>query len=213
MDRVIDVSGRVVRDFSIQARRQLAFDLLHFHAHTLDHIHGVRVRQDVNSHEHRFLPREAHFGVVVFGAEHHVGYVPQPDQSPLVLPHDQFFEIVCVVKISIGREIHLKQGAFCASDRREIIVARKGSADLRRRDVERGHAIRFHPDSHREVAAPEDVRLLHAADCGQPRLHQPHEVIRDFVWLKNVRRKAQIGRGSLRILRQNFDYGNFRFGR
>ena len=190
VDRVVDVRGRVIGDFSIQARGQFALDLFHLDAHSLDHIHRVRVRQNVDAHEDRFLSGEPHFGVVVFGTENDVRDVTQPDESSFVFPHDKFFKIVCRVQISVRREIHLKQRAFCASHRCEIIIARKGGADLRRRDVQRRHAIGFHPDSHREVATAEDVGLLHSADGGQPRLHQPHEVIRDFVRLKNVRRET-----------------------
>ena len=45
---------------------------------------------------------------------------------------------------------------------------------------------------HRKIATAEDVRLLHTANGRQPQLHQSHEVIGNFVWLQNVRRKAQI---------------------
>ena len=75
VDRVIDVSGGVVGHFGLHAGRQFLLDLLEFNANSLDHIDGVRVRQNPDAHEDRFLPGEPHFGVVIFCAENDVGDV------------------------------------------------------------------------------------------------------------------------------------------
>ena len=109
MNRVVDVSRRIVGDFSRKTRRQFAFDLLHFHAHTFDHVNRVGVRQHVNAHEHGLLSGEPHFGVIVFGAKNDVRDIPQPDESSLVLADDEFFEIIRRVQISVGSEVYLKQ--------------------------------------------------------------------------------------------------------
>ena len=103
MNRIADVRGRVVGDFTRQTGGQFAFDLLHLHAHALDHVNRVRVRQNVDPHEHRFLPGETHFGVVIFRAEHHIRDIAQSDQSPFVLAYDEFLEIVRSVQIGVRR--------------------------------------------------------------------------------------------------------------
>ena len=91
------------------------------------------------------------------------------------------------VQIGVRGQVDLKQRTFGVADGGEKIISRKRVADLGRADVERRHPLRLHPDAHREGASAENVRFLHAADRGQTRLHQPHEIIGDFVRLQNVR--------------------------
>ena len=109
MDGVADVSGRIVGDFSRQTRGQFALDLLHFRAHTLYHVNRIRIRQNVDTHEHGLLPREPHFRVVVFRTENDVRDVSQPNESTLVLAHHKFFEIIRSVQVGVRSEIYLKQ--------------------------------------------------------------------------------------------------------
>ena len=68
VDGVIDVSRGVISDFTFHARRQFLLDLLHLHADTLDYVNWVRIWQNPDAHEHRLLPGEPHFGVVIFRA-------------------------------------------------------------------------------------------------------------------------------------------------
>jgi len=63
------------------------------------------------------------------------------------------------------------------------------------------------------VAPAQDVRLLHALQRGQTRLHDAHEIVRDLVRLQNVGRETQISRGELRIRRGDGERGHFRLGR
>ena len=80
---VVDVSGGVVGHFGLHAGRQFFFDLLQLDADALDHVDGVRVRQNPDAHENSFLPGEPDFGVVIFGAKHNVGDVAEPNERVL----------------------------------------------------------------------------------------------------------------------------------
>ena len=102
MDRVVDVSCRVIRDLPGHASRQFFLDLLHFRPYSLDHIHRVGIWQDPDTHEHRLLAGEANFGVVIFRAQHDVRDVAQSDQISFVLADDEFLEVVCRVQICVG---------------------------------------------------------------------------------------------------------------
>ena len=124
---------------------------------------------------------------------------PSRMRCSLVLANDQLFELVGRVQIGVRGQIHLKQRTFGAADRGEIIVSRKRAAHLGRADVQRRHPVRLHPDAHGKGAAAENVGFLHAADRGQTRLDQSHEIIGYLVRLKNVRSKTQISGSELRI--------------
>ena len=93
------------------------------------------------------------------------------------------------------------------------LLSRKRAADLVRADVERGQPVGLQPDAHGESASAENVRPLHAFERGQARLHDAHEIIRDFVRLQNVRGEAQIGRGELGIGGLDGDDRHLRFRR
>ena len=183
--------------------------MLHLHANALDHVDRVRVRQNPDAHEDGFLTGEPHLGVVIFRAEHDVGDVAQPNEISLVLANDQLFEIIRGVQIGVSGEIDLKERTLCAADSGEKIVSRKRAAHLRRADIQRCHPIRLHPDAHGESAAAQNVGFLHAADRGQSRLDQAHEIIGDLVRLENVRGETEISGGKLRIGRLNADHRDF----
>ena len=121
---VIDVGGGVVGHLGLHAGRQFLFDLLQFHANSLDHIDRVRVRQNPDAHEDRFLPGEANFGVVIFRAENDVGDVAQPNECPLVLPHDELLELIGGVQIGVRGQVHLKQRTLGVADSGEEIILR-----------------------------------------------------------------------------------------
>ena len=157
MDRVVDVSGRVVSHFRLHSGRQFFFDLLELGAHVFDHVNGVGVRQNENAHEDGFLAGEAHFSVVIFGAEHDVRDVAQPDERAFVLFDDELFELISRVQIGVRGQVHLKQGAFGAPDGREKIVFGKSAPNIGRRNIQCGHALRFHPNAHRERTPSENV--------------------------------------------------------
>ena len=109
MNRVVDVGSSVVSDLSSHPGGQLAPDLLHLRAHPLDDIDGVCIRKNPNPHEHGFLSGESDLGIVIFRAEHHVGYVPEPDQRAFVLTYNELFKIVCRMQVGVRGEIYLKQ--------------------------------------------------------------------------------------------------------
>ena len=192
VNRVVDVSSCVISNFGLHTARQFFFDLLKLGADTLDHVDRVRVWQNVNAHEHRFLAGEAHFGVVILGAEHDVGDVADSNECAFVLLDHQLLELVRRVQIGIRGQIHLKQRTFRAANSSQKIIFGKRGANISRRNVQCGHAFGFHPNAHRERAPAKNVRFLHAAHGGESRLHQPDEKISDLVWLENVRGKTQI---------------------
>ena len=67
------------------------------------------------------------------------------------------------------------------ADGGEKIIRLQCRANFIWTDVERGEAIGFQPDPHRESAAAEQVRALHAFERGETRLHNPHEIICDLI--------------------------------
>src|SRR5205823_10048668 len=94
VDRVVDVSCRVIRDLPGHASRQFLLNLLHFRANAFDYVHRVRIWQHPYAHEHRFLPRKANFGIVIFGTEDDVRNIAEPDEIPFIFTHDEFLKVV-----------------------------------------------------------------------------------------------------------------------
>ena len=93
VNRVVDVSSCVISNFGLHTARQFFFDLLKLSAHSLNHIDRVRIWQNVNAHEDRFLAGEAHFGVVILGAEHDVGDIADSNECAFVLFDYELFEL------------------------------------------------------------------------------------------------------------------------
>ena len=132
---VVDVGRRVVGHLGGHAARQFLFDLLQLGAHPLDDVDRVRIGQDPDAHEDRFLPGEADFGVVVLCAKNNIGDVAQPNECAFVLPHNELLELVCGMQIRVRRQVHLKQRALRAADGGEVIVSRKRTAHIGRADL------------------------------------------------------------------------------
>ena len=89
LDGVVDVVGGVVGDAGLQTGREVALDRRHLGPHPLDDVEGVGVGEGPDPHEDRGLPGEADLGVVVLGAQHHVGDVAQPHDGAVLLAHHQ----------------------------------------------------------------------------------------------------------------------------
>ena len=125
VDGVVDVGGGVVGHLGRHAGRQFLLDLLQLGAHALDDVDRVRIGQDPDAHEDRFLPGEADFGVVIFRAENDVGDVAQPNECAFVLAHDELLELISGMQIGVRGQVHLKERTLGAADGGEIIVSRK----------------------------------------------------------------------------------------
>ena len=194
---VADVFGRIVTDAGLEAVRKIFFDRLQFGAGSLDDVDGIRLRQWEDAHEHRRLTRIAHLRVVVFGPEHHIGDVFEPNRGVAALPDDEALELGGRVQIGVGREIHLHIGPLGRPDCRQIIIGSQGGANLRRTDIERRHALGLQPDPHGKRACAEDFRPLHAGHGRQTRLHNADQVIGDLALRENVRGETQVGRRKL----------------
>ncbi len=89
---------------------------------------------------------------------------PSLIRFPLSCLHDEFLEIVGRVQVGVRGEIDLKERTLRAADRGKIVVSSQGAAHIGGADVQRRHAIRFHPDAHGKCAAAEDVGFLHATE-------------------------------------------------
>ena len=194
---VADVFGRIVTDAGFEAVRKIFFDRLQFGAGSFDDVDGIRLRQWEDAHEHRRLARIAHLRVVVFGPEHHIGDVFEPNRGVAALPDDEALELGGRVQIGVGREIHLHIGTLGRPDCRQIIIGSQGGANLGRTDIERRHALGLQPDPHGKRARAEDFRPLHAGHGRQTRLHDSDQVIGDLALRENVRGEAQVGRRKL----------------
>src|SRR6266550_4098097 len=117
------------------------------------------------------------------------------------------------MQVGVRGQVDLQERTFCAANGREIIISCECTADLRRTYVQSRHPVRLHPHTHGESASSENIRLLHATDCRQPRLYQTHEIISDLVRLKDIRSETQICGSKSRIRRFDIDHWNLRFGR
>ena len=135
MNGVVDVSGGVVSHLGLHAGRKFFFDLLELDPNALDHVDRVRIWQNKNPHEDRFLTGEAHFGVVVLRAEHDVRNVAQSDQCALVLLDHELFELIGGMQICVRGQVDLKQRAFGISDRGQEIIFRQRITNVGRRNV------------------------------------------------------------------------------
>ena len=69
-----------------------------------------------------------------------------------------------------GREFTLSERL---PDTGEIIIVLQGVLNIRGRNVERHHPIRFQPDAHREGARPKNLGVLNAADRRKLGLNHP----------------------------------------
>ena len=135
------------------------------------------------------------------------------DDRIAVLTHDQLLELLARAEIGVRGQVDLDQLALGLADRGEIVVCRQGRAHLRRTDVERRQAVGLEPDAHGEGPRPEDIGALHALERRQPRLHDAHDVVGDFVLLEELRGEAQVGGGELAVGRLDVDDRHLRFRR
>ena len=210
---VADVGGRVVGDHDLHARRQLGADVLDLLVDVADDVDRAGAGQHPHAHEHRLLAGETYVLVVVVGAQLHVGDVLQSDQRAVLLADDQPLEIVERAHVGGRRDVHLHQRAFGRARGGQVVVGGQRAPELRRRDVERRHAIRLEPGAQGERARAQDLGALHAGDRRQPRLHDPDQVVGDLVALEHVGGEAEIHPGDLRVGRLDLDRGHLRFRR
>src|SRR5207248_1305241 len=73
----------------------------------------------------------------------------------------------------------------------------------------------FCPENRTPVlySSAKNICFLHTADRGQTRLDQTHQVVSNFVRLKDVGGETEISGSKLRISRLDCNDRNFRFGR
>ena len=130
LDGAVHELGGVVDDFAGEALRQLRHDGGKDVAHALDDIEQVRGRGDLDADIDGLLAVEADLGLVVLGAEHHVGDVAQPHQGGLGLLDDQVLEFLDRVQACRGRQTDLDHLALGGADARDVIVAGERLADV-----------------------------------------------------------------------------------
>ena len=181
VDRVLDVSRRIVRNADLHPGRQFCLDAGNSRANLLDDFQRVGCRQDPDSHEGRGLAVEADFRVIVLGAEHDVSDVAESHDYAVVVLHHQLLEFFGGPQIGVGYQIDRHHRTLGGPERREIVVVRQSVVDSGGRNAERRHLVRLQPDPHRESAIAEDIGALHAADGAQFWLNDAGQVIGDLV--------------------------------
>ncbi len=198
-DRVLDVGGRVVRDPDLHADGQLRPDVGDRVAHVLDHGEGVGGRQHPDPHERGGLPVEPDIGLVVLGAEHHVGDLAQPHDDALVFLDHELAELLGGLEVGVGDEVDRHHGPVRLAQGGERVVVRQRAAHLRRRDLEGGHPVGLQPDPHRERPAAQDVGALHAGDRRELGLDDARQVIGDLVLVEVLGGEPDVDRRELRV--------------
>ena len=103
VDCVVDVLGRVVGDLACHAGGQFVLDVLHLGPDPLHDVDRVRVRQHPDAHEDRLLLRETHFRVVIFRAQDDIRDVPQANELPVCLAHDELAKLIRAVQVGVDR--------------------------------------------------------------------------------------------------------------
>jgi hypothetical protein len=209
----VDIFGGVVGHTRLQAGRQVVLDRRHFRANALEHVDGVGVGQGPDPHEHGGLAREADLGVVVLGAERHVGDLPQAHDGAVLLAHRQAPELFHGAQVGVGGQVDLDERALAPAECGQEVVRRKRLAHLGRADVQGRHPLGFEPDPHGKGAAAEDVGPLHPGDGRQARLDDAREIVGDLVLLQDAGGEAQIGRGEFAVGRLDVDRGHLGLGR
>ncbi|EKD35926.1 MAG: hypothetical protein ACD_75C01721G0001, partial [uncultured bacterium] len=139
LDRVGDVIGGVIGDPRLHARRQIPLDRLHLFTHPLDDIDRVGVGQCPYTDKNRRLPGKPYLGLIILGAELHVGDVAQPNNSAVMLADDQPLEFLHALQVGIGGEIDLGERALGLAEGGEVIASGQGLPHLSRADVVGGH--------------------------------------------------------------------------
>ena len=102
VDRVLDVFGRVVGDAAFMPGRQFAWMSaisVRTRLMTSSELALGRTQMPMNT---ACLPREADFGVVVLGAQHHVGDVAQAHERAVLLAHDELPELLGGVQVGVA---------------------------------------------------------------------------------------------------------------
>ena len=181
--------------------------------HAPDDVDGIGVGEGPDPHEDGGLPREAHLGVVVLGAQHHVGDVPQAHDGAVLLAHRQALELIHGAQVGIGGQVDLDERPLAPAEGGQEVVRGQRLAHLGRADVEGGHPLGLEPDPHGKGAGAEDVGPLHPGDGRQARLDDAHQVVGDLVLLQDVGGEAQIGRGELAVGRLDVDHRHLGLGR
>ena len=213
MNGIGDIDGGIISHACLESCGQLGFDFIQFLPDIADHIERVRVRQHPHAHEHGLLAAEAHGGVVIFGAEFHIGDVLEPHHRTAALAQDELLELLHRLQVGVRGEIDGDERAFGLADGGEVVVSRQRTPHLGRADIQRRHAVGLQPDAHGKSPAAEDFGALHAGDSGQSRLNDPREVIGDFIRLEDVRDETQVSRRALRVRAFDVDHRHLGLGR
>ena len=185
----------------VHARGELLLDIRNLRAHGRDDIQRVGSGQHPDAHESRLRAGEADILIVAFRAQHHIRHIAEAHDGIALLPHDQLLEFLGRAQVGIRHQVHGDHRALGGADGGEVVIRAERGADLRRGDIQRGHAVGLQPDAHGEGARAEDIRALHAADGGELRLHDAGQVIGDLVLVEIVRVKAQVHRRELVVAR------------
>src|SRR5690606_27371821 len=138
--------GSVVSNFSIQPAGKVFFDFVQLSAHTFDDFDGVGIGQWEDAHKDGGLAGEAHFSVVVLGAELYFCDIAQAHDGVIFAAKYEVFKLFDGVQVCVGGQVDLDVLAFGVADGREKIVCGKSTAHFAGADAEGGHFVRIKPD-------------------------------------------------------------------
>ena len=205
-----DVVGGIIGDAGLEPDRQVPLDGRHLRLYPFDDVDGIGVGERPDPDPDRGLAGIADVGIVVFGPQHHVGDVADPDDGPVLLAHHQPLELLDRAQVRVGGQVDLDECPLAPADGGKEVVGGQGLAYLGGADVLGRHPIGLEPDAHGERAGAEDVGPLYPLDGGKTGLNDAHQVVGDLVLLQDVRTEAQIGGGELAVGRLDVDNRHLR---
>ena len=174
LDAVGDGERGVERDGVFEPRGE-EFRLLREEIAELFHcVHGVRARELVDGDDAGVLALEAAADVVNLAAEFHAGDILHADDRAVgVGADDDLLKFLDGGEAAgggdgEGENLALRDGfAADLAGRVDLVLGGDGGDDLGDRDVERGEAVRLHPDAHRVLARAEDAHAADALDAAE----------------------------------------------
>ena len=199
VDRVLNIGRRIVGDANLHPGGQLRLNPRDGFPNLFDDFQRVCRWKHPNAHKGRCFSIETNIGVVVLRAQYNVRDLAQTHDDAALLLDNQLLKFLRRAQIGVGHQIYGNHAAFCASQRRKIVVLGERVAHVRGRDSARRHLVGLQPNPHREGTVAENVRSLHATDRAQFGLHYASEVIRNLILVQFIGREPDVHRGELVI--------------
>ena len=193
VDRCLDKFGGIVGYRRLQAGREGFLELGEFLVDQLDRGQRVAVGGAVDGDVDRGNAVEHDQRVVTLGAEFDIGDIAQAHHVHAVVADHETPENVRIARVGNRVDVGLHQLAAGCTGGRLVVLLADCVDDIGRRNVQRGHPHRVHPDAHRVGLAAENFGRGDAAHGRQRRLHGAQQVIGYLDVGKALAVKAVIG--------------------